>query len=535
MGTSLVSIPAGADIWIQQMQPHPFARVEAVTAPNKVKLSDVAGIHNGSTNKWVRFAPYWADLGYATSRGGKMIDQPYRITFTNGTTREITLDRNLHSSITDGMFCIMQPYTDAVGGSFYPTSVSQDRLNFLNTACWMVYSPDNVNDDRAYTGISHTGNVGGTISTSVGNARVDTTIQNHMYIWDPMHNIMKGDNIFEQQWRLPPVGRMVIPYAIDSTFKGFVIEYNGVDGPLAPSWWVYNINGVPGTRPGVFRLNNVKIIRELSHHVFGSWTFGPRTMLIPYQDVDMTPLSIVTFEPTDGDIGYNFNGGTSKHLGWSQPLADQIFATNSATLTETNQDMVTIPARTNYESQHYPDFPNPALRSAPPVFINQPVSETENAPGDSTYTGGGGCIHYDSIVEIWNGESYDKVPIKDVEIGQLIRTPEGPKEVLNRLESRHGHTRIINVRDGRSVHCTNVHPIATVQEGGRIVWKKAAFVEQGEEVMTDIGPQTVDCNVEFNFNGRTVHPFYDLSVAEVFQFFANGILVHNKMKLPPRM
>jgi hypothetical protein len=195
MSTSLTNIPAGADIWIQQMQPHPFARVEAVTAPNKVRLSEVSSIHNGSAWKWVRFAPYWADLGYAKTRGGKMIDQPYRITFTNSTTREITLDRNLHSSITDGMFCMMQPYTDQSAGLMYPSSVSQDRLNFLNTACWMVYNTDNTNDDRAYTGIGNTGNTGGVISTSSGGASVNTTIQNTLYIWDPMHNIVKGDGV----------------------------------------------------------------------------------------------------------------------------------------------------------------------------------------------------------------------------------------------------------------------------------------------------------------------------------------------------
>jgi hypothetical protein len=329
---------------------------------------------------------------------------------------------------------------------------------------------------------------------------------------------------------------MVFPYGIDNGVqKGFVIEYNGTDGPLYPAWWLNNINGVTGNRPGVFRLNNVKVVADLSHFVFKSWTFGPRTMLIPYQDVDITPLSIVTFEPTDGDIGYNFNGGTSKHLGWSQPLIDEVFVTNSATLTETSQDMVTIPARSNYESQHYAEIPHPGLRSAPPVYINQPVSETETNPGDNDGVFSGGCIHYDSIVEIWNGDSYDEVKIKDVEIGQLIRTPAGPREVLNRLESRHKQTRIISVKDGSVVHCTYVHPIATVQEGGRIVWKKAVFIEPGEEVMTDTGPQTVDCNVELNFEGRTIHPFYDLSVADVCQFFANGILVHNKMKLPPRM
>jgi len=158
------------------------------------------------------------------------------------------------------------------------------------------------------------------------------------------------------------------------------------------------------------------------------------------------------------------------------------------------------------------------------VYINEPLV----APPTGTFSGGGGgCLHYNTIVEIWNGEGYDEVQVKDVKVGQKIHTPEGPKEVTDRIESRHGKTHIITVGDGRSVHCTDEHPIATLYDG-KIVWRKAILVEPGEEVMTDQGPTTVMANIRLSFTGRTIHPFYDLTVPEGEQFYANGILVHNK-------
>jgi len=510
------TISAGHPVWIQQMQPHPFSTVEAVISNNRVRLRDVAGMSNGSTIKWVRFFTAFDDTGYR-SRGGQMFDQPYRIISTSSSSREITLDRNLDHAIAAGMLCVMQPYTDANNGDLFPSSVSYDRLNFLNTSAWMVYQPSSV-------------------TTTLNKTGTGTGIKDYLYIWDPMHNIMRGDYEERQGWRLPPVGRMIFPRGTSSTDKGIVIEYNGVSGPLTPGTHGFgnNVNGITGARAGVYRLYNVRIVADLTKSTIDEWEIGPRTGLIPYQDADIIPLSVLTFESTDADIAYSFNGGTSKHLGWSQPLANEVFVSDDITKTRNSQGIVTIPIRTNYESQHYPEFPDPAVRSAPPVYINDPEGGGDDGDPGGFYNPGGpgsifGCIHYDSIVEIWNGESYDKMKVKDVKVGQLIRTPDGPKEVLDRLESRHGHTRIINTSGGRTLHCTHIHPIATVQKNGKIVWKKAAFIEQGEDVMTDTGPQKVDSNIYLNFTGRTAHPFYDLSVADVHQFFANGILVHNKV------
>lgn len=502
-----INAPSGSDIWIQQNQPHPFSKIEAITGANKVRLRDVAGIHNGSAIKWVRFAPSYEESAAYRARGGRLFDQPYRIISTNSTTREITLDRNLHAAIKENMLCIMQPYTDQTVGFMYPSSVSQDRLNFWSTTGFFVYNPDEISSLRNTTITSSTGVT--------------------LYVWDPMQNIIKGRSEAAQQMRIPQVGRMLLPRGTSSLSKGIVIEYNGYTGPI-PSFVLagipFPINGIQANLPGIFALENVKIVTALSDSG-DDVSVGPRTLLIPYQDMEITPLSVLTFEPTDADIGYNFDGGTSKHIGWSQPLADQIFVTDSIDPNTTNQDIVSIPDRTNYESQHFSAWPQAAIRSAPPVHINKPLVE----PPTGSFSGGGssGCIHYNTIVKVWNGEDYDEVQIKDVKVGQKIHTPEGPKEVMNRIESRHGKTHIITIADGRSVHCTEVHPIATLYDG-KIVWRKAVLIEQGEKVMTDMGPQTVNANICVSFTGRTIHPFYDLQVVDVHQFYANGILVHNK-------
>jgi len=498
---------ANSDIWIQQVQPHPYTSIEAIVAGNKVKVRDAGGLGNGSTNRWVRFAPDFADSGYP-SRGGKMIDTPYKITDLNRNTNEITLDRNLHSSIKVNNICVCQPYTDQVVGAMYPTTINKNRLNFMNTAAYFVYGP--MSTTR-------------TLSSSTG---ID------LYVWDPMFNIVDSPWTDQtQHGKIPAVGRMVFPLGGSSSTPGIVVEYNGMLGPYKPSIFGGSVNGVTGSRPGVFKLSNVKIVPSLGNGST-SWTIPSRAFLHPFQDVDIIPLSTVSFEPTDASVSYEFNGGTSKHFGWSQPLVDRVFTTASLDSKTTTIDQTRIPAFTNYEQQVYSAWPTAGLRSCPPHFFNSELSDIEGNPGDTGYNSGGGCIHYDSIVEIWNGEGYDKVAIKDVEIGQLVHTPEGPKEVIDKIESRHGHTRIINTRDGNVVHCTHIHPIATVYDN-KIVWRKAALVEQGETVMTDTGPQLVDSNICVNFTGRTVHPFYDITVAEVKQFFANGILVHNKESKPP--
>jgi len=309
--------PAGSDIWIQQSQPHPFTKIEAITGSNKIRVRDVAGMHNGSSVKWIRFGPAYHDVADYRARGGRMFDQPYRVTFTNGGTREFTLDRNLHSAIKEDMLCIMQPYTDRSVGAMYPTSVSQNRLNFWNTTGFFVWNPDS--------------------PSSLRDTTITSTTTTNLYVWDPMQNIIKGRSTFAQRMRIPPVGRILCPRGDSTSGKGIVLEYNGYDGPLVLSSllgiFIGSINGIQSNSPGILRLRNVKVVSELSEA--DTVTLGPRTLLIPYQDMEITPLSIITFEPTDADIGYDFDGGTSAHIGWSQPLADQIFATNDIDTTST--------------------------------------------------------------------------------------------------------------------------------------------------------------------------------------------------------
>jgi len=40
-------------------------------------------------------------------------------------------------------------------------------------------------------------------------------------------------------------------------------------------------------------------------------------------------------------------------------------------------------------------------------------------------------------------------------------------------------------------------------------------------------------NISINFKSQTIHPFYDVTVKDIHQFYANGILVHNKMVNDP--
>ncbi len=129
--------------------------------------------------------------------------------------------------------------------------------------------------------------------------------------------------------------------------------------------------------------------------------------------------------------------------------------------------------------------------------------------------------------------------------GTLIDTPSGPCKIEDLMEGDEVWTRapsgelqvgrvravhttwsmvqsMIVLSDGRTLHATALHPVAT--ETG---WKPAGQLEAGESVWSRDGWRKV---ASVTHTGGLVSVF-DLEVEPNSNFFANGVLVHNKSRI----
>ncbi len=115
--------------------------------------------------------------------------------------------------------------------------------------------------------------------------------------------------------------------------------------------------------------------------------------------------------------------------------------------------------------------------------------------------------------------------IEDLTVGDEVwtRAPSGELQV-GRVRAVHSAwsmaQRMIVLSDGRTLHATALHPVAT--ETG---WKPAGQLETGESVWSRDGWRTV---VSVTRTGGLVRVF-NLEVEPNPNFFANGVFVHNKV------
>jgi hypothetical protein len=119
-------------------------------------------------------------------------------------------------------------------------------------------------------------------------------------------------------------------------------------------------------------------------------------------------------------------------------------------------------------------------------------------------------------------------PVQDIRPRDLVlsRAPSGrvePCRVTRAVSTVASATLLITLADGRTLRVTATHPIATPTG-----WRAAGELSAGETVQTDADTASV-ASIE------TLHQrvrVYDLTVAGNENFFAGGILVHNKSVIP---
>ena len=137
----------------------------------------------------------------------------------------------------------------------------------------------------------------------------------------------------------------------------------------------------------------------------------------------------------------------------------------------------------------------------------------------------GGCIVAGSMISTPRG----LVPIEELSRGGIVLSLDGSGRlsesvIENILESDASTYLLIRLEDGRELAVTSYHPIGT--EDG---WRIAGDLTVGVSVMTISGKSTATGTIEKANEGRV----YDLSVEPHQNYYANGILVHNKTPANP--
>jgi hypothetical protein len=73
------------------------------------------------------------------------------------------------------------------------------------------------------------------------------------------------------------------------------------------------------------------------------------------------------------------------------------------------------------------------------------------------------------------------LPIEAVCVGDMVKTPIGPKRVARAFKTSRKRVYKVNVSNGRSVRCSGEHKFM-IDEGGTLVWKEARKLSPGDKV-----------------------------------------------------
>jgi len=138
------------------------------------------------------------------------------------------------------------------------------------------------------------------------------------------------------------------------------------------------------------------------------------------------------------------------------------------------------------------------------------------------------CVVEGSRIDIYGGVKL----VETLRIGDevLTKSENGRIEtghVISIQKNKSSQYLHITLKNGRSLQVTSYHPVATMSG-----WKDARDLGPNDSLITKDGKVEVE-SVEVKKDKVIV---YDISVAPNPNFFANGVLVHNKsIVLPPRL
>ena len=128
------------------------------------------------------------------------------------------------------------------------------------------------------------------------------------------------------------------------------------------------------------------------------------------------------------------------------------------------------------------------------------------------------CLPEDALVHTING----LVPIKNIEVGDLVQTPIGFRRVVNKFDQ--GIQDVYEVStDWTPARATLKHRMAIVTENGGIEWKRVKDLKEGN-LLSHIDRASVKV---LSVGSPVSMQTYDIEVEEAHCFYADGYLTHN--------
>ena len=130
------------------------------------------------------------------------------------------------------------------------------------------------------------------------------------------------------------------------------------------------------------------------------------------------------------------------------------------------------------------------------------------------------CLPEDALVHTSTG----LVPIKDVEVGDWVETPDGLKRILGKVYQGVQEVFAINIGNNAPPRATAEHRVAVLGDYGVHEWKKIKELTT-ENVLIGSSDNGV-CFIE-SISSVGKMPTYDLEIEDPHCFFCDGILTHN--------
>lgn len=324
-----------------------------------------------------------------------------------------------------------------------------------------------------------------------------------------------GDTDTFPTWtRTPLKGRLVITHPLE-TFRA-VIEYSNYDvktllEPAGTKLTFYNCKIVPALSSPNIR--EPYLLRYMSG------------VVAPYKELELQPVPFISSDNDSGLIQfYHDNPGIyPDRISCIDMMVAQIHASDSDERTFGNiADSRLATANGPYWEEQLPNFPNKGIPQADPIHRRQnPSSVLPSTPGSQ------GCVHglITVTVKPGEGEEITDITINKLTPGMQIYSSDGFQNVDEVMPVYHDEAYMIATENGDRTIVTGDHPVCVAQEDGDYKFRPASELKMGQMVLTVDGFRKI---TELNLQKTGRRIYYDVKVNNSNDFYAGGILLHNK-------
>lgn len=513
---SFASVQGSKYVYMQTQHHFPMTYVvgQVGTSTTSIKVEDARRIVNArlGTNR-----KFWITAPNRVPDGSTLTDfyGVYTLQSVNFTTNELTFTTELLSEHRQaGSQIIVAPWFHWRNGGTknIDTDVPAKYWNVNNQSLLMVMGDYQGSDRRFDAGDSFTISEAETFDLVVYDPF--TGVENSAEREAARAGFDDGYR-YEFTW-LPYQGRIIIP---NYDRGNLVIEYGS---------WTRLRKTLQGN--SIIRLKNCRLVSSLTTDTAeaGLFTVPGGSVAFVHKNIKVDPTwSITDLNSPVTNIEVADPGNTTPERGRNRTWIDVVQANRDENTDTGNVGRMFSDAV--WESI-IPGFPTGGIPQVDPIYLRD-LTEGASSSEGGTSEGGGGCVHSESLVTVQRNEEIYSIPIKDLKVHDMILTSHGFKLVKAKMEFRSEHAYQFKTEDGFDLVATELHPIA-IKHGKMedVFWVKIKDLGRGDVVYTNEGTSRITdiCRI---FTPSAI--YYDIEVEEPNNFYADGVLVHNKGILDP--